>query len=256
MFNASISDAIPDWFGNLFRTCSAIHLSKNDIRGKLPMSVEDGSMSEFKFSSNHLTGEIPKWLCNLKGLNIFDISSNKLSGEIPSCFGELQELKYLDLGNNHLYGHIPNSLGSLSKLYSLHLQNNKFEGGLPSSLQNLTRLITLDLSENGLMDVIPPWIGENLASLRFLNFRKNNFFGDIPLQLCYLNDLQLLNLANNNIFGSIPRCFNNFTAMVNDSITGRGINSAMYEENIYEDIKRESYNWRDPNTTNVFAFIE
>ncbi|XP_031101806.1 receptor-like protein EIX2 [Ipomoea triloba] len=241
MSNASISDAIPDWFGNLFWTCSAIDLSKNDIRGELSMSVE-GFMNEFKqgclwiyLSDNHLTGEIPKWLCNLKHLQMLDISSNKLSGEIPSCFGKLQELGYLELGNNNLFGHIPNSLGSLSQLFSLHLQNNKFEGELPSSLQNLGSLITLDLSENGLMDVIPPWIGENLRSLRFLNFQKNKFFGDIPFQLCYLNALQLLNLANNNISGSIPQCFNNFTAMVNDSILD--IHGVAFEENIQESIK-------------------
>ncbi|XP_019188265.1 PREDICTED: receptor-like protein 12 isoform X2 [Ipomoea nil] len=242
MSNASISDTIPDWFGNFFWTCNDIDLSKNDIRGEIPMSVEVGYMNEFKqgwiyLSDNHLSGEIPKWLCNLKRLEILDISSNKLSGEIPSCFGELQELEFLDLGNNCLYGNIPNSLGSLSNLFSLHLQNNKFEGGLPSSLHNLGSLITLDLSENGLMDVIPPWIGENLLSLRFLNFKKNKFFGDIPLQLCYLNALQLLNLANNNISGHIPPCFNNFTAMVNDSISGDGINDYGYVENIYEDIK-------------------
>nr|GMD20936.1 receptor-like protein EIX2 [Ipomoea batatas] len=237
MSNASISDAIPDWFGNLFWTCSDIDLSENDIRGELPMSVEGSLVWIICLSHNHLTGEIPKWLCNLKHLEILDIPSNKLSGEIPSCFGELQELEYLDLGNNHLFGHIPNSLGSLNNLYSLHLQNNKFEGGLPSSLQNLRRLITLDLSENGLMDVIPSWIGENLASLRFLNFQKNKFFGDIPFQLCYLKALQLLNLANNNISGSIPKCFNNFTAMVNDSSSLDDIIERGFNENIYEDIK-------------------
>ncbi|XP_031101812.1 receptor-like protein EIX2 [Ipomoea triloba] len=244
MPNASISDAIPDWFGNLTWTCNRIDLSNNNIRGELPMSVAEGYMNELSsiyLSDNHLTGEIPKWLCNLKHLEILDISSNKLSGEIPSCFGKLQVLTYLDLGNNHLFGHIPDSLGSLSCLLSLHLQNNKLEGGIPSSLQNLGILITLDLSENGLMDVIPPWIGENLASLRFLNIQKNKFFGDIPFQLCYLKDLQLLNLANNNISGPIPWCFNNFTAMVNYGY-GNFIFlvdpfGRVYEENIYEDIK-------------------
>ncbi|XP_031101043.1 receptor-like protein EIX2 [Ipomoea triloba] len=237
MSNASISDAIPDWFGNLFWTCEYIDLSKNDIRGELLMSVEFGYTIEIILSSNHLTGEILKWLCNLKYLVMLDIFSNKLFGEIPSCFGKLQELGYLNLGNNHLFGHIPSSLGSLSNLYSLHLQNNKFEGGLPSSLQNLRRLITLDLSENGLMDVIPSWIGENLASLRFLNFQKNKFFGDIPFQLCYLKALQVLNLANNNISGPIPRYFNNFTAMANGSIDGSDAFDADDEENIQEDIK-------------------
>ncbi|XP_031101233.1 receptor-like protein EIX1 isoform X1 [Ipomoea triloba] len=241
MSNASISDAIPDWFGNLF--CYEIDLSKNNIRGELPMNVELGYKSvqfsyltEFKFSSNNLTGEIPKWLCNLR-FAILDISSNKLSGEIPLCFGKLQELEYLDLGNNHLFGHIPNSLGSLSQLRSLHLQNNKLEGGLPSSLHNLGNLITLDLSGNGLMDVIPSWIGGGLPSLMFLNFQKNKFFGDIPFQLCYLKALQLLNLANNNISGPIPRCFNNFTAMVSDSRDNSTYFDPYYEENIHEDIK-------------------
>nr|GMD19782.1 receptor-like protein EIX2 [Ipomoea batatas] len=244
MSNARISDAIPDWFGNLTWTCERIDLSNNNIRGELPMSSAEGYMNELScisLSDNHLTGEISKWLCNLKDLLTLDISSNKLSGEIPSCFGKLQRLAYLDLGNNHLFGRIPDSLGSLCCLLSLHLQNNKFEGGLPSSLQNLGMLITLDLSENGLMDVIPPWIGENLASLRFLNIQKNKFFGDIPFQLCYLKDLQLLNLANNNISGPIPWCFNNFTAMVNygygNLIFLIDPFGRVYEENIYEDIK-------------------
>nr|GMD19779.1 long chain base biosynthesis protein 2A [Ipomoea batatas] len=86
------------------------------------------------------------------------------------------------------------------------------------------------------MDVIAPWIGEKLSSLRFLNFQVNKFFGDIPLQLCNLNALQLLNLANNNISGRIPRCFSNFTAMAVDSINKFHF-IMIYEEYIYEDIK-------------------
>ncbi|XP_031095292.1 receptor-like protein EIX2 [Ipomoea triloba] len=194
MSNASISDVIPDWFGDVFWNCDDIDLSNNHIRGEL--------LTKFRFegykkaltwylhlSENYLTSEIPKWLCSLTDLRLLDLSTNKFSGEIPPCLGELKNLKVVNLANNHLYAHIPNLFGSLYYLRSLSLRNNGLRGKLPSSLQNLRSLVLLDLSENELGDVIPSWMGEKLTSMRFLVLDANNFYGDIPLQLCQLPNL-------------------------------------------------------------------
>ncbi|XP_031128599.1 receptor-like protein EIX2 [Ipomoea triloba] len=218
MSNASISSAIPDWFDIFFWNNTDLDLSKNQISGELLKPHVESYMDKFylSLSNNYLSDVIPKWLCSSENLVILALSTNQLYGEIPTCLGKLQNLEVLDLGNNNLSGHIPNSLGSLQSLFSMHLQNIELEGKLPGSMQNLTSLGILDLSENKFMDVIPSWIGEKLLSLRYLIFYRNKFYGDIPLQLCQLDDLQLLNLANNNISGYIPQCFGNFTAMAFD----------------------------------------
>nr|GMD13729.1 receptor-like protein EIX2 [Ipomoea batatas] len=249
MRNASITNAIPDWFWDFFWNCTGIYLSQNAISGDLPTKPHVGVESYMKasveylfLSKNQLTGEIPKWLCNLKDLVQLDLSTNKLSGEIPLCFGKLHNLIVLDLGNNILSGHIPNSLGSLYLLESLHLRNNKLEGEVPSSLQNLgSSLKFLDLSENEFTDVIQPWIGEKLSKMRFLILHANHFYGDIPLQLCQLQNLQLLNLANNNMSGYIPHCFDNLTGMITERNLDYGYYpsyySKVYGDEIFEDIK-------------------
>nr|GMD16746.1 receptor-like protein 12 [Ipomoea batatas] len=249
MRNASITNAIPDWFWDVFWNSMGIYLSQNGISGNIPIKPHVGVESymkasvEFLFlSKNQLTGEIPKCLCNLKDLVQLDLSTNKLSGEIPLCFGKLHNLIVLDLGNNNLCGHIPNSLGSLYLLESLHLRNNKLEGEVPSSLQNLgSSLKFLDLSENELTGVIQPWIGEKLSNMRFLILHANHFYGDIPLQLCQLQNLQLLNLANNNMSGYIPRCFDNLTGIVTEGNLDYGYYpgfvSEIYGDEIFEDIK-------------------
>ncbi|XP_031106195.1 receptor-like protein EIX1 [Ipomoea triloba] len=226
------------------------HVWKLDLHNPVTYDEDDDSKGNFpNYCDNCLRGEISHSLINLTYLNYLDLSLNIFSEiQIPEFLGSFKNLRYLNLSSSGFVGNIPLHLGNLSRLEYLDLgraprdihwwANNKFEGGFPSSLQNLGSLVTLDLSENGLMDVIPPWIEENLLSLKFLNFKKNKFFGDIPFQLCFLKALQLLNLANNNISGPIPRCFNNFTAMVSDSVDGSSIfNSSFYEENIHEDIK-------------------
>ena len=46
-----------------------------------------------------------------------------------------------------------------------------------------------------------------------IRLRSNEFFGDIPQQICRLSSLIILDLDNNRLSGSIPRCLNNISAM-------------------------------------------
>ncbi|KAL6131776.1 hypothetical protein ACLB2K_070149 [Fragaria x ananassa] len=73
----------------------------------------------------------------------------------------------------------------------------------------------LDLGENKFVGSLPAAMIENgYSSLVVLNLRSNKLHGDIPDELCALNNLQILDLADNNLSGTIPRCFQNFSAMV------------------------------------------
>ncbi|GLT34934.1 hypothetical protein SLA2020_094220 [Shorea laevis] len=72
----------------------------------------------------------------------------------------------------------------------------------------------LDLSENKLNGSIPPWMGHSFPNLKVLNLRSNEFWGQIPNELCSLNYLQLLDLAQNNLYGGLPSCFGKISVLL------------------------------------------
>ncbi|KAH7667716.1 Non-specific serine/threonine protein kinase protein [Dioscorea alata] len=91
-------------------------------------------LSSFKFidlSANKLSGQIPKEIVNLVGLQNLDLSCNKLSGEIPSNIGLMQSLEYLNLSRNKLIGSIPPGLSTIDFLGSLNLSHNNLSGKIP-----------------------------------------------------------------------------------------------------------------------------
>ncbi|GMP68176.1 hypothetical protein CsSME_00027885 [Camellia sinensis var. sinensis] len=54
----------------------------------------------------------------------------------------------------------------------------------------------------------------HLTSLIILSLRSNKFYGSIPQDICYLNQIQVLDLSQNDLSGKLPKCFNNFSALV------------------------------------------
>ncbi|XP_034899786.1 receptor-like protein Cf-9 homolog [Populus alba] len=86
-------------------------------------------------SNNNFTGEIPKVMGKLKGLQQLNLSHNSLTGHIQSSFGNLTNLESLDLSSNLLTGRIPTQLGGLTFLGILNLSHNQLEGPIPSGKQ-------------------------------------------------------------------------------------------------------------------------
>ncbi|CDP05554.1 unnamed protein product [Coffea canephora] len=231
MYNASISDAIPSWFGVLSNDFRGIILSGNKLEGSLNSIISAADADKkvvqmwYLLNHNHFTGSIPEDLCKLKTLIYLDLSNNHLSGRIPLCLGNLRYLRMLHLGSNSLYGQIPGSLGNLGELISLQLSKNRFDGKLPPSMQNLKRLGFLDLGENRIADTIPAWIGERLSDLEFLTLQSNNFHGGTfpysnnsyldsvlrnfkaGIELEYsknIDSVKSISLSGNNLVGEIP----------------------------------------------------
>ncbi|KAL7218692.1 hypothetical protein ACSBR2_011875 [Camellia fascicularis] len=86
-------------------------------------------------SSNKFEGVIPKFIGNLKGLQVLNLSNNDLNGGIPSCLGNLTNLESLDLSQNKLSGEISQQLGLLTFLEFLNVSNNHLTGPIPHGKQ-------------------------------------------------------------------------------------------------------------------------
>ncbi|XP_040367844.1 receptor-like protein EIX1 isoform X2 [Rosa chinensis] len=242
--NAGLSGSLPNKFWDLFSRLSDLDLSMNQIHGKLP-NLSSTSLSYVNLSSNLFYGALPSFSPMLQNLYLsnnrfsgplssfcatqapnleyLDISKNLLSGELPNCWMQFQELQVLNLGKNKLSGKIPSSLGNLQGIQVLRLHDNNFSGELPS-LENCTRLLMVDLGNNNLSGKIPTWIGQSLPNLWTLRLRSNEFNGIIPFSLCSLAAIHVLDLSHNSISGGLPHCFNNITALADDS----GVYSIIY----------------------------
>ncbi|KAI3972334.1 hypothetical protein MKW92_035239 [Papaver armeniacum] len=84
-----------------------------------------------------------------------DLSRNFLKGNIPKDICQLKGLKMLNLSHNHLHGEIPMNVGNMTGLESLDLSFNNLSGLIPVSIASIDPLSTLDLSYNNLSGMIP-----------------------------------------------------------------------------------------------------
>ncbi|XP_064968189.1 receptor-like protein EIX2 [Musa acuminata AAA Group] len=191
---------------------SYLYLYNNSFSGSLSSISLPLELELLDLSRNHISGNIPSFICNLTQLLILDLSSNQISGEIPWCWQETNFLFYINLADNKLSGEIPSSFEKLTQLRSLHLNNNSLHGHLPLSLKHCSGLVFLDLGDNKFSGTIPTWIAQNFQKLEVLRLCSNMFFGNIPIELGQLHHLHIIDLANNNLSGPIPRSFGNLNA--------------------------------------------
>ncbi|XP_027357233.1 receptor-like protein EIX2 [Abrus precatorius] len=236
--DAGISDTVPRWFWAKLASqmLMTVNISHNNLKGVVSNLPLKNLQYSLILASNQFEGPIPPFLRHSTILDLsnntfsnslpflcasgvadtlyqLDLSHNELSGEIPDCWSQFKSLVYLDLSHNNFSGKIPTSIGSLLQLQALLLRNNNLTEEIPFSLRSCTKLVMIDMAENGLSGPIPTWIGSTLQVLQILILARNQFFGSLPLQICYLKSIQLLDLSLNNFSGQIPKCFQNFTSM-------------------------------------------
>ncbi|KAJ4742233.1 LRR receptor-like serine/threonine-protein kinase GSO2 [Rhynchospora pubera] len=268
--NTSITDEVPVWFWHVFSETNYLDLSKNNLSGLMPESLEFLSATKLFLSENQFQGLIPKLSkslltldlsenalsgflpSNWKNLNLNTLSlrQNSLKGSIPQFICQLKKLDFLDLSNNFFVGNIPNcgrsnsgqsqknnsKLGSTNQsltLFFLLLSYNNLSGEFPKHLKYFNNLIILDLKNNNFSGSIPPWIAKKIPSLGFLLLGSNMFNGTLPYQLFELEKLQMLDLSNNNLNGKIPSSMRTLMGMISTDGMNILLRDPMYLSSIY-----------------------
>ena len=212
--------AVPDPDDNpsLVRDCSALLDSKYILSAEPPLNWSaDVTMDNWEgvtlgesplrvtglsLADRGLTGEIPRELNSLFGLERLILTANTLTGKIPSL-PNLKNLELLEIGSNRLSGQIRESLSRLSKLEALYLHNNKLSGEIPPELGDLDNLTSLAVSGNRVSGKIPPELGK-LKKLGKMSLADNRLVGEIPPELTEIPNLYGLFLFGNALTGCIP----------------------------------------------------
>ncbi|XP_011009774.1 PREDICTED: LRR receptor-like serine/threonine-protein kinase GSO2 [Populus euphratica] len=219
----------------LLTTTWFLKLSNNNLGGQIPTSLFNSSTLEFLYlsgnnfwgqisdfplnawnnwavldlSHNQFLGMLPTWFVNSTSLGAIDLSKNHFIGPIPRDFCKLDRLEYLDLSENNLSGYIP-SCFSPPPLTHVHLSKNRLSGPLTYGFFNSSYLVTMDLRDSSFTGSIPNWIG-NHSSFSVLLLRANHFDGELPVQLCLLEQLSILDVSQNQLSGPLPSCLGNLT---------------------------------------------
>ncbi|KAH7543799.1 hypothetical protein JRO89_XS15G0021700 [Xanthoceras sorbifolium] len=247
-FNGSI----PSSFGDM-NSLADLDLSHNQLSGKIPehlvesctslqfLILSNNSLQGHIFSSNfnltdllrlqldgnNFIGNIPNSLSKASNLEGFYLSDNNISGRVPSWLGNMSSLEDIVMPNNHLEGPIPSEFCQLKNLKFLDLEANNISGSLPSCLSS-SLIEQVHLSKNS----IPTWIG-GISKLIFLILSNNNLVGEVPIQLCQLNQLRLVDLSHNTLSGHIPPCLDKTSLHENGNIVEDFDSTDVYKDVIY-----------------------
>lgn len=106
-------------------------------------------LRELYLDSNHLSGNIPSDIGNLKLLEVLLLQSNQLTGPLPKTMSSLTNLLFLDLNGNRLSGSIPGDfLNNSLSLSLIDFSSNNFSGSIFMEFNVPQNLEYINLSGN------------------------------------------------------------------------------------------------------------
>ncbi|XP_031263343.1 LOW QUALITY PROTEIN: receptor-like protein EIX2 [Pistacia vera] len=226
-----LSGEIPDcWFN--WKNLEVLNLDYNRFTGNLPTSIRTlSSLLSLNLRKNHLLGEVFVSFQNWTEIVKLDLGENEFVGDVPVWMGEtFSRMQILILRSNKFNGLLPRELCHLSSLQILDLADNNFFGTIPRCVSNFSEMIILGTSQPeleyasdsdyylGYMEGASVMNKGEMAEysiilelVRIIDLSKNNFSGEIPIEVTNLGALQSLNLSHNSFIGRIPE---NIGAMV------------------------------------------
>ncbi|XVF86388.1 hypothetical protein PTKIN_Ptkin18bG0036000 [Pterospermum kingtungense] len=154
--------------------------------------------------NNHLSGLIPKQLCELDYISIMDLSNNFFYGPIPPCFYnitfwniEIMDDEYdITLAGEEGDGHYVTNFYRLEGHFLHFSIFPDFNYG-----QFEIDFVTKNRHNS--------YTGDILNFMSGLDLSCNNLTGQVPSELGHLSSVHALNLSHNRLVGSIPISFSN-----------------------------------------------
>ncbi|XP_031260170.1 receptor-like protein EIX2 [Pistacia vera] len=232
--NNFLSKVIPDCWMNL-KSLKVLNLGNNRFTGKLPASIGTlGSLKWLNLRKNHFSGTIPVSIKNCTKMVSLDLGENEFVGNLKVWVGgRFSRMKILNLRSNKFCGHLPKELCNLRSLQILDLADNNFFGTIPGCINNFSAMKTKSSNEENNMNYEPDegYLSTYLESellvkkgriveystilkfVRGIDLSKNNFFGQIPMEVTNLSELQTLNLSHNGFTGRIPENIGAMTSL-------------------------------------------
>ncbi|XP_044473173.1 receptor-like protein EIX2 isoform X2 [Mangifera indica] len=219
-----LSGELPDCWMN-WQQLKVLNLENNRFTGTLPPSIGTLiSLQSLNLRKNNFFGELPVSLQNCTKVVKLDLGENDFVGNVPAWMGErFSRIKILIFRSNKFHGLLPRELCRLSSLQIIDLADNNFSGNIPRCISNFSAMIResemhedlsyfadadySDFMEDALLvnkGVLAEY-NTILKLVRMIDLSKNNFSGEIPIEVTDLLELQSLNLSHNSFTGKIPR---------------------------------------------------
>jgi hypothetical protein len=155
---------------------SKFRIEYNDFSGVLPATIPTATLPNDNYpkyrlddvglADNNFSGDLPSWIAEFSGNQIFSISGNNFTGPFPEKLMDQRNLKVVYIQGNNLSGPLPDRPWLNERhIPWFYMNDNNFEGEIPDSWQ------TLFQDENG------DWTTSTYSRLLFHN---NNFSGRLP----------------------------------------------------------------------------
>ncbi|CAA2933779.1 probable LRR receptor-like serine threonine-kinase RFK1 isoform X1 [Olea europaea subsp. europaea] len=181
-----------------------IDFAYNLLTGTIPQEWATTQLNSFSVLVNRLSGQIPRFLGNMKNLTHVSLEVNQFSGAIPSELGNLINLETLILSANQLTGNLPTSFSRLTNLIDFRISYNDLSGPIPILIQNWTQLTNLRISDiKGPTQKFP--MLRSSTRLVTLVLRNCNISGKIPSYIWGRTLLKMLDVSFNKLEGEISR---------------------------------------------------
>ncbi|XP_044463281.1 receptor-like protein EIX1 [Mangifera indica] len=185
-----------------------LDLGENAFVGIVPIWLEVSfpQMVILNLRSNKFHGLLPRELCHLALLQILDIVDNNFHGIVPRCINNFSAIRNSSKESYNL------QYGATEEFFQGYIEDallvNKGQMVQYNTILQWVRI--MDLSKNNFSGEIPVEVTD-LVALQALNLSHNHFTGTIPKNIGVMRSLECIDLSGNQLFGEIPQSISNLT---------------------------------------------